>query len=205
MSGPSPTQSSPVSGLTQRLRQPRSLVSLALFGLAIVVIVGFTLHGMSVDQSVADGDGLDDGQLDEALVSLGTVGVSDSANPTAADSPAFGALDLTEPDLLNDAEPAPLFALEDAPPPVLFDQAKVTTGPLFGTPHSVPSQSSAVTAPQQSTGVVTAEGTASPEFTNPQFGTPAGVAPGIQTAQPTQDIRPVSGVRSAAWLTGTIE
>ena len=67
MSGPSPTQSSPVSGLTQRLRQPRSLVSLALFGLAIVVIVGFTLHGMSVDQSVADGDGgsatVDGGEL----------------------------------------------------------------------------------------------------------------------------------------------
>lgn len=205
MSGPSPSHESPVSGLTERLRQPRAIASLALFGIAIVVIVGFTLHGMNADRSVAEGDSLDDGHLDEALVSLGAVGVSESANPAGADSPAFGALDLTEPDSPADAEPAPLFALDEPAPAIMFEQARVTTGPLFGTPHSAPAQSPTSANPQQPAGVVTADGAASPEFAVPQFGTPTGTATGPQTAPATQNIRPVSGVRSAAWLTGTIE
>ncbi len=205
MSGPSPSHATPVSGLTERLRQPRAIASLGLFGIAIVVIVGFTLHGMNADRSVAEGDKLDDGKLDEALVSLGAVGVSESANPAGADSPAFGALDLTEPDSPADSEPAPLFALDEPAPAIMFEQAKVTTGPLFGTPHSVPTRSLTATNPQQPAGVVTADGTASPDFTLPQFGTPTGTAAGPQAAATTQNIRPVSGVRSAAWLTGTIE
>ncbi len=205
MSGPSPSHPSRVSGLADRLKEPRALASLALFGVAIVVMAGFTLFGMNADRSVTEGDSLDDGQFDEALVSLGAVGVSESANPAGVNSPAFGALDLTEPDSVAGAEPAPLFALDEPAPAIMFEQAKVTTGPLFGTPLSVPAQSPTATNPQQPNGVVTADGTASPEFAIPQFGAPAATAAGPQAAPATQNIRPVSGVRSAAWLTGTIE
>ncbi len=207
MSGPSTSHASRVSGLAERLKEPRALASLALFGVAIVVIAGFTLFGMNADRSVAEGDSLDDGQFDEALVSLGAVGVSESANPAGADSPAFAALDLTEPDSVTGTEPAPLFALDEPAPAIMFEQAKVTTGPLFGAPLSVPSQGSSneyVTS-QQPSGVITADGTASPEFAVPQFGAPAGATTGPQAAPATQNISPVSGVRSAAWLTGTIE
>jgi len=213
MSGPSQSNTSPLSGLVERLRQSRTLASLALFGVAIVVIAGFTLHGMNADHTVADKDGLDEGQFDQALVSLGAVGVRESANPVATDSPAFGALDLTEPDAAAETEPAPLFALDEPAPAIMFEQARVTTGPLFGTPRSVPAQPSPTAGlqspgtafPQQATGVVTADAPASANFAGSQFGASSNAAAGLQAAPPAQTIRPVSGVRSAAWLTGTIE
>lgn len=207
MSGPSSSHASRVSGLTERLKEPRALASLALFGVAIVVIAGFTLFGMNADRSVADHEGVGDEQLDATLLSLGAVGVSDSANPAGPDSPSFGALDLTAPDSTAGTEPAPLFALDEPAPAIMFEQAKVTTGPLFGAPLSAPSRgpSNDYVTSQQPTGVITADGTASPDFAVPQFGAPAGATTGPQAAPATQNIRPVSGVRSAAWLTGTIE
>jgi hypothetical protein len=207
MSGPSPSHASRVADLAERLKQPRTLASLALFGVAIVIIAGFTLFGMNADRSVADHEGVDDDQLDATLLSLGAVGVSDSANPAGPDSPTFGALDLTAQDSSVGTEPAPLFALDEPAPAIMFEQAKVSTGPLFGAPRSVPSQGSSndYMTSQQTTGVITANGTTSPEFAVPQFGAPAGATTGLQATPATQNIRPVSGVRSAAWLTGTIE
>jgi hypothetical protein len=205
MSGPSSSPASRISGLAARLRRPRAIASLALFGIAIVVIVGFTLTGLNADRSVAEHEGVDDLQLDHTLLSLGAVGVSESANPAGAGSPTFGAIDLTASDSGADTEPAPLFALDEPAPAIMFEQARVTTGPLFGTPLSVPSHSVATEIPRPSGGVVTADGTSSLEFNVPQSGLPAGAATGLQTAPATQSIRRVSGVRSAAWLTGTIE
>ncbi|MBI1314404.1 hypothetical protein GC176_24170 [bacterium] len=209
MSGPSISSAPRLAGLTARLREPQIWMSLLLFGGAVVVVVSLTLHGMQSDNSVAGTDSLVDGQVDAALLSLGAVGVSDSANPNG-ELAGSGPLDLTAEPSMSDSEPAPLFALNEASPAIMFEQAKVTNGPLFGTPHSVPSRALAATptVPEISGGAVTAHGVRTTELEAPRFARAidtANAESNAASATPTQPIRPVSGVRSAAWLTGTIE
>lgn len=196
MSGPSFSSAPRLSELTVRLREPRAWMSLLVFCGAVIGIAGFTLHGLQSDRATVQNDGVNDDELDGALLSLGAVGVSDSANPTSSEAPGLGPLDLTRADAPE--EPAPLFALEESSPAIMFEQATVTTGPLFGAPVSTPSSS----RPDGAGTAVTANGVQTTEFAVPRFGM---AIPSTDAGADGQDIRPVSGTRSAAWLTGTIE
>lgn len=199
-----------LSGAAVRLREPRVLLSTSLFLTAIVVVAGLTLRGMQADQT-AGTDEINDSQLDAALVSLAAVGVSDSANPQAFDAGSPPLSGLPEPPG-HDTEPAPLFSIDEASPAIMFEPAKVTTGPLFGTARSVPSHSgiAAPSAPDQSayeglSGVITADGKQEISSPTSPFGGPAPSVDQARTTLPNTAIRPVNGVRAAAWLTGTIE